>query len=217
MRDVAFMLREGILKMNTLELPDNLTVKDIVMGTAGIPPILDKFLQYLIGGPNSRSWSSQAKKRRIKSIGEDLVFVTLSGQKIPGKHLKLGIAVKSLTGSRLNRYGHCSNYHMIEKIDTEMTYESSESQTTTPSCMQLSPEGGIGCAFDNYDCFVETQNGKDTLHDTVGITYKVLTSTEKEPVSDPVSGKSEEIASNISDSEINMILERNIAVDVNQP
>ena len=33
------MLRESILKMNKLELPDNLTVNDIVMGTAGIPPI----------------------------------------------------------------------------------------------------------------------------------------------------------------------------------
>ena len=120
------------------------------------------------------------RKRHIKSIGEDLVFATSSGRKIPGKHLKLGIAVKSLTGSckvieMLNRYGHCSNYHMIEEIETEMTYESSESQTTTRSCMQLSPEGGIGCAFDNYDCFAETQNGKDTLHDTVGITYEVLT------------------------------------------
>ena len=154
--------------------------------------------------------------------GKICFFATLSGRKIPGKHLKLGIAVKSLTGSRkviemLNRYGHCSNYHMIEEIETEMTYASSESQTTTPSCMQLSPEGGIGCAFDNYDCFVEIQNGKDTLHDTVGITYEVLTSTEKEPVSDPVSRKPEEIASNISDSKIDMILERNIAVDVNQP
>ena len=36
-------------------------------------------------------------------------------------------------------------------------------------------------------------------------------------MSDPVSRKPEEIASNISDSEIDMILERNIAVNVNQP
>ena len=36
-------------------------------------------------------------------------------------------------------------------------------------------------------------------------------------MSDPASRKPEEIASNISDSEIDMVLERNIAVDVNQP
>ena len=80
--------------------PLNITVDDIVTGTSRIPPILNKFLQYLIGGPDSRSWSNQAKKRRIKSIGEDLVFATSSGRKLPGKHLKLGIAVNSLTGIR---------------------------------------------------------------------------------------------------------------------
>ena len=118
------MLRESILKMDKSELPENITVDKIVTGTARIPPISDKFLQYLIGGPDSRSWSNQAKKRLIKPIGED--FFATSGRKMPGKHLKLGIAVKSLTGSRkviemLNRYGHCSNYHMIEEIETEMT------------------------------------------------------------------------------------------------
>ncbi|KZS05943.1 Glioma tumor suppressor-like protein [Daphnia magna] len=30
----------------------------------------------------------------------------------------------------------------------------------------------IGVAFDNYDRFVETLTGKDTLHDTVGIVYQ---------------------------------------------
>ena len=67
--------------MNKSVLPDNITVDDIVTGTAGIPPILDKFLQYLIGGPDSRSCNRQAKKRCIKSIGEDLVFATSSGRK----------------------------------------------------------------------------------------------------------------------------------------
>ena len=55
MRDVAFMLRESILNVDKSKLPDNITVDDIVTGTAGIPPNLDKFLQYLIGGPDLRS------------------------------------------------------------------------------------------------------------------------------------------------------------------
>ena len=66
---------------------------------------------------------------------------------------------------------------MIEEIETEMTYGASELQTTTSSCMQcmqLSPK---------------TQNGRDTLHDTVGITYEVLTSSEKDTVSESVSRK----------------------------
>ena len=105
---------------------------------------------------------------------------------------------------------------MIEEIETEMTYEASELQTTTPSWMQLSAEGGIGCAFSDPDCFVETQNGKDTLHDTVCITYEVLRSSEKETMSEPMSRKPEESSANLSDGEIDMIHERNIAVDVNQ-
>ena len=31
-----------------------------------------------------------------------------------------------------------------------------------------------GVAFDNYDRFVETFSGKDTLHDTVGIAYQTI-------------------------------------------
>ena len=35
-------------------------------------------------------------------------------------------------------------------------------------------------AWDNFDCFVATDSGKDTLHDTVGIAYQLskLTITE---------------------------------------
>ena len=32
-------------------------------------------------------------------------------------------------------------------------------------------------AFDNFDRFVETLSGKDTLHDTVGIVYQCDTTT----------------------------------------
>ena len=32
---------------------------------------------------------------------------------------------------------------------------------------------GTRVAWENYDWFVETSSGKDTLHDTLGITYQV--------------------------------------------
>ena len=40
--------------------------------------------------------------------------------------------------------------------------------------MILDPELGTGVAFDNFDRFVETLSGKDTLHDTVGIVYQTI-------------------------------------------
>ena len=48
--------------------------------------------------------------------------------------------------------------------------------------MELSIQqgGAIGIAWDNYDRFVATRSGKDTLHDTVGITYQVVTTDSNE-------------------------------------
>ena len=40
--------------------------------------------------------------------------------------------------------------------------------------MILHPELGTGVAFDNFNRFVETLSGKDTLHDTVGIVYQTI-------------------------------------------
>ena len=54
-------------------------------------------------------------------MSEDAVFAATAGLKKLQKHLMLGIALKSLTGSRnvieiMNRLGHCVSYHTIEEI-----------------------------------------------------------------------------------------------------
>ena len=41
--------------------------------------------------------------------------------------------------------------------------------------MDLVETVGTGVAWDNYDWFIETSSSKDTLHDTVRITYQVQT------------------------------------------
>ena len=43
----------------------------------------------------------------------------------------------------------------------------------TPNGMSAYSKGDIGCAVDNLDRFVESQSGKDTLHDKVGISYEL--------------------------------------------
>ena len=40
--------------------------------------------------------------------------------------------------------------------------------------MNLDPKCGTGVAWDNFDRFVETVSGKDTVHDTVGIAYQTV-------------------------------------------
>ena len=56
-----------------------------------------------------------------------------------------GLALKRLTRSGkvvqvMNRLGHCINYHAIEEIETEATFESTNSNLFTPSGMTLDPK-----------------------------------------------------------------------------
>jgi len=119
-----------------------------------------------------------AKGRRIKSISSDIVFAVTSGKSKLSKQLQLGIAIKNLTGSRkvidvLNHLGLTVYYHTIEVVETELTF-SQDDALYTPHGMKLLPELETGIAYDNYDRFVETLSGKNTLHDTVGIAYQVV-------------------------------------------
>ena len=62
--------------------------------------------------------------------------------------------------------------------------------------MQLNSSLCTGIAFDNFDRIVETLSGKDTLHDTVGITYQRIQSVEERQLDD-APGPSEDSPPNI--------------------
>ena len=44
--------------------------------------------------------------------------------------------------------------------------------------MSLNASAATGVAQDNYDRFVETKSGTDTLQDTVGTAYQVLNNSQ---------------------------------------
>lgn len=98
----------------------------------------------------------------------------------PAKHLQLWIALKNLCSKKvvniLNHLGHCVSYNVALELETELTYIASKGNLLIPPEFKLSSHIATGIAFDNYDRFVETHNGKDTLHDTVGIIYQNVTS-----------------------------------------
>ena len=77
----------------------------------------------------------------------------------------------------VNRYGHCASYTTIEELETELAFSSLTKDKITPPEMKTESNRCTGLAYDNYDRFVETSSGKDTLHDTVCIAYQRL-STE---------------------------------------
>ena len=113
----------------------------------------------------------------VDSIANDIVYAASNGRKVPGKQRHLGIVMKSITGSRkvidiLNRFGQCISYSAVEGLETELAFSVADSTQATPSGLYLLPNLRTGLAFDNFDCFVETINGKDTLHDNVGIAYQ---------------------------------------------
>ena len=181
-RDIALLLREQINRAERFPLPNNLKIEDIKRGEVTVPELVSTFFQNLIGEPDLRRWESNLKKIRIKSMSEDAVFAATTGLKKPQKHLMLGIALTSLTGSRkvieiMNRLGHCASYHTIKDVETEATLESTKRNFVTP--LGMKPRCETDVAWDNFDRFVETITGKETVHDTVGITYQTI--TEEEP------------------------------------
>ena len=63
----------------------------------------------------------------------------------------------------------------MKEIKTEANFESTKYNLFTPSGFKLDPQCGRGVACANFDRFVETVSGKDTLHNTVGIDYQTVT------------------------------------------
>ena len=118
----------------------------IMNGEVQIPPCV-------VVGPDHRSRESASKIKRAESLAADTVFSMTNERKKLSKHLKLGIAVKSMTGSKkligmLNRYGHCVSYPTTEELQTKlMSIVTSASKISPPD---LVPDSSLtfGIAFD---------------------------------------------------------------------
>ncbi|KAL4718512.1 hypothetical protein ACJJTC_002715 [Scirpophaga incertulas] len=85
--------------------------------------------------------------------------------------------MKSLTNSKkivniLNKYGHCCSYTVLEELETEATFAATRRSMLCPDDIIPSRNLCTGLAFNNFDRFVDTATGKDTLHDTVGIMFQ---------------------------------------------
>ncbi|GFY56833.1 hypothetical protein TNIN_336681 [Trichonephila inaurata madagascariensis] len=170
---VAFILRSTILKMDKTTLPAVMMMEDLING----PEKLDRFFKTLIGGKDIRHRDGVNCYRLSNSLTSDAIYCVSNGTVKPSKHITLGITMKSLTSSRkminiLNRLEHCCNYNTLEELETEAPISSvNRSQICHPDIIQ-SPSLSTGVAFDNFDRYVDTLTGKDTLHDTVGIIYQ---------------------------------------------
>ena len=74
---------------------------------------------------NSRLSLSANVRRKVQSLGQDLIFSSFNGRIKTPKHILLPMAIKSMTGSSeevklLNRSGHGLSYTQIEEVETAM-------------------------------------------------------------------------------------------------
>ena len=125
------------------------------------PQLLVEFLNCVIVDPAKHQLQSEAKRKRVDSISQDIVFAATNGLVKPGKHLQMGIAMKSLTGSRkilkiLNRLDNSVSYHIAEELETDLTLSTDFKQQITLRGMQLSSSLSTGVAFVNFDRYIET-------------------------------------------------------------
>ena len=188
MRNVAFALRSSVKSLIHDKLSKNVSTENVIEGECQIPNDLFGFISDLVCGPDTRRQNSSEDILTIKSICSDLIFVINKGKIRPSKHLTLGLTVKSLTNSKklltiLNRYGHTISYNTAEEIETEITYNHTTNNSIIPPVIRTIDGLHTHVAFDNFDRFIDTCGGKDTLHDTVGIIYQtentVITEAEQ--------------------------------------
>lgn len=181
----ARILNEEINKIKCNKLPVKITTKNLINGECEVPEILSKFYESVISGGSYRKKRHQKTVRLAKSFSEDIIYAVSNGRIKLSKQICLGLTLKSLTNSKkivniVNRYGHCCSYSALEGLETEATFTSCESSDICPDGIVRLPGLLTGVAYDNYDRFVDTSTGKDTLHDTVGIIFQI----ESEQASD---------------------------------
>lgn len=170
----ASILRKTILNTKGNKLPENLTTSDLLNGECQIPEHVFDFFSFALSY-QCRRRNNANYMTKISSLAEDLIYVS-NGRLKTSKHITLGMTLKSLTSSRkivdiINKYGHCCSYHIIEELETRATITSLNRSKICPEEISKRCDLHTGVAFDNFDRFVETATGKDTLHDTVGIIY----------------------------------------------
>ena len=178
MKEVAFLIRNEILTSKVNKLPENLSTQHVIESECSVPALLGTFLENLLTARTTKNKAiSDGKKRRIESIAHDAIYAVSNGRIRPAKHLTLALAMKNLTGSRrvlevLNRFGHCVSYTAAEEIETELIYSAIEKSRLLPDGLYPLAHLYTGVCFDNFDLFMDTLTGKDTLHDTVGMVYQ---------------------------------------------
>lgn len=177
LQEAALILRAQVMNIKAKKLPENITVKNLLEGECEVPKDLSDFCATFLSGTRTHRQNTINKKRLVSSFCQDFIYAVTNGRIKTSKHITLAMALKSLTSSRkiiniINKFGHCCSYTTTEELETEATFNATSSSQICPDDIVRKPNLSTGVAFNNFDRFVDTLTGKDTLHDTVGIIFQ---------------------------------------------
>lgn len=172
----AVLILRKYIRKKPKRLPENLTADFLIKGECDVPQELISFYSKIISTKYPSKISRNVAKT-AKSLSEDLIYAVTNGNIKTSKHITLGMAMKNLTKSKkivniLNKYGHCCSYSTLEGLEMEATFAATRRSALCPEDIIPSSNLCTGLAFNNFDRFVDTSTGKDTLHDTVGIMFQ---------------------------------------------
>ena len=188
----AMILRRELLSLkNQIPIPPD--PSNISENELNLPVCLYNFLCWTICGDQSCEnlglsekvkGVSTAIRRRILSIGQDLVYCTSRGKVKTPKHVALPLALKHITGSTravtiLNRFGHGISESQLSEYESAMAYRQIQQQeahmATVPS--NIKSFGFTVFCWDNNDIHEETPSGAGTTRCTNGIVVQRQVST----------------------------------------
>ena len=179
--------------MKRWKTPIPTSVETLKACSPALPEELQLFYRTLLCGLHEPTGDNvrESVERKVMALSSDAVYNASRGTVRPWKHTVLGLGLGSLTGSKLtlrilNRLGCTISYDEVKALETEFAFSAEAKERDSPVGIELLPSLGTGLAWDNYDVNMDTIDGKDTLHATVGICYQNINNaiTSNEPVSE---------------------------------
>ena len=189
MRSCAEILRRSIFTSKKYPLNTD-SAESVMKGEVEVPNEVNYFYTKLYNDDENGRKTKKIRRRLVQSSTADAVFNCSGSKLLPGKHISLGLTLKSISGSKrvvnlMNRYGHCVSNETLRRID--MGIEESvnmEQGDVVPDGIHKRSGKCTGSAFDNFDVNVETLNGLGTVHHTYGIVYQNIFSNVDDTTED---------------------------------
>jgi len=193
LRWAALHLRSMIMQLPKTKTPNPATVQNLKECSPEIPAQLDLFFRSLLGGitPTFTGVPKETVDRKVTTMASDAIYNVTHGTVKPWKHTAMGLGFASLTGSKLamqilNRTGHCISYSETKGLETEFAYSVEGDERDAPDGIRLDPNLATASVWDNNDANVETVDGKETLHVTVGHTYQNMLEDDQQANPNPM-------------------------------